>query len=121
MLSSQGQVRSLCGNELASFWEIQIRRYGKGVTIDRVILDRFEGELAVLELEAGLTIELPHAWLPRDAKEGDVLQVKTRRSSQVGAVSVRFSLDLEATAKRHEEALRLREAIMKGPKGDLDL
>ncbi|MGE5579239.1 MAG: DUF3006 domain-containing protein [Bacillota bacterium] len=37
-----------------------------------LIIDRFEGNLAVIEYE-GKTFTLPRALLPRDAKEGDVL------------------------------------------------
>ncbi len=38
-----------------------------------MILDRIEGETAILELESGACIKLPVSLLPKDAKEGDVL------------------------------------------------
>ena len=50
------------------------------------IIDRFEGDLAVLEGEAGELVH-PRADLPIDAKEGDVLTED-------------FMLDIEETAER---------------------
>ena len=38
------------------------------------IIDRFEGDLAVIEFE-GKTFTLPRALLPKEAKEGDVLKM----------------------------------------------
>lgn len=39
-----------------------------------LIIDRFEGEWAVVEFE-GKTFNLPRSLLPRDAKEGSVLRI----------------------------------------------
>ncbi len=61
----------------------------------QLIIDRFEGELAVCEYEKGKTLDLPTALLPANAKEGDVL---------------RLTVDREATEqlKNHAESLRKR-------------
>ena len=61
----------------------------------QLIIDRFEGEVAVCEYEKGKTLDLPTALLPADAKEGDVL---------------RLTVDREATEqqKNYAESLRKR-------------
>ena len=52
-----------------------------------MILDRIEGETAVLELKDGSYVKLPAVLLPADAKEGDVL---------------RLTVDSEATQARKQ-------------------
>lgn len=39
----------------------------------RFTIDRFEGELAIVELENKEIIEIPKAILPLEAKEGDII------------------------------------------------
>ncbi|TCU77300.1 DUF3006 family protein [Tissierella praeacuta] len=39
----------------------------------RFTIDRFEGELAIVELENREIIEIPKVILPIDAKEGDII------------------------------------------------
>lgn len=39
----------------------------------RFTIDRFEGELAIVELENREIIEIPKAILPMEAKEGDII------------------------------------------------
>lgn len=39
----------------------------------RIVIDRFEGELAVIELPNGNMINCPKAMLPYDVKEGDII------------------------------------------------
>lgn len=41
----------------------------------KIIIDRFEGELAVVELPNGNMINCPNAMLPDDAKEGDIISI----------------------------------------------
>lgn len=64
-------------------------------------LDRFEGDLAVLASEEGATIDVPRAWLPTDARPGDVLSVAFVRdddATRVLAEQTRAVLDeLKAT------------------------
>ena len=63
-----------------------------------MIIDRFEGEYAVLELreETGEVLykNLPASWLPDDAAEGDVV-VKTAEG---------YAIDTQETEKRRMEA-----------------
>ena len=42
----------------------------------RLIIDRFEGDFAVVELEDRSTIDIPKKLIPKGAKEGDVLVSK---------------------------------------------
>lgn len=55
----------------------------------KYIVDRFEGEFAVLEKEEGGTIDVPRSEIPK-AKEGDVVLFEN------GA----YSIDAEETKKR---------------------
>ena len=57
-----------------------------------IIVDRFEGNLAVCEEETK-TIEIPKADLPADAKEGDVLM-----KGNNGA----YEIDRETTKQRRK-------------------
>ena len=62
----------------------------------QLIIDRFEGELAVCEYEKGKTLDIPTALLPADAKEGDVL---------------RLTVDREATEQQKNDAESLRKRL----------
>ncbi len=42
----------------------------------RVIIDRFEGEYAVVELPNRIMYNIPRAILPPEAKEGDVIDIR---------------------------------------------
>ena len=41
----------------------------------RIIVDRFEGNSAVVELPNGKTIDCPKELLPSDAKEGSIINI----------------------------------------------
>ena len=41
----------------------------------RIIVDRFEGDFAVVELENGQMIDCPKALLPSNAKEGSIINI----------------------------------------------
>jgi len=60
----------------------------------KVIIDRFEGEMAVLELESGDNIDVPRSQIPSSASEGDVL-IKSSDDS--------FVIDKEETNKLRKE------------------
>ncbi|MCC8014048.1 MAG: DUF3006 domain-containing protein [Eubacterium sp.] len=42
----------------------------------KVIIDRFENDFAVVELEDLTTVNVPRAIIPADAKEGSVLSIR---------------------------------------------
>ena len=46
----------------------------------QAIIDRFEGEYAVLEIEAGKFVDLPRVLVP-DAAEGDVINITVDRAA----------------------------------------
>lgn len=85
----------------------------------RYTVESFEGEWAVLEVSVGETLNVPGAWLPKDAGEGDVLRVSLE--SGAGESAVRFTLDAEATQERRDSVRELREGLPKAPEGDLEL
>jgi len=42
----------------------------------KVIIDRFEGDFAIVELNDKTTTAIPAKVLPREAKEGDVIKIE---------------------------------------------
>ena len=49
----------------------------------KVIIDRFEGEFAVVEIDAGKFANLPRVLLPEDAKEGATIVISVDREETV--------------------------------------
>ncbi|MGB9887732.1 MAG: DUF3006 domain-containing protein [Moorellales bacterium] len=62
-----------------------------------LILDRFEGEFAVIEHD-GRTFDVRRELLPADAKEGDVLSIVIR-------------VDRKATAERRKKIQALADSL----------
>ena len=48
----------------------------------KFIVDRIEGDKAVLECENGTFVEMEVASLPKNLKEGDVIRFKAKRRRQ---------------------------------------
>ena len=67
-------------------------------------LDRFEGDVAVLASEAGVSIDVPRAWLPPGVKPGDVLTVS-------------FARDDAATRKLARDTKALQDELKAGDDG----
>lgn len=67
------------------------------------IIDRFEGEYAVVEMDEE-TISIPLCALPAEAKEGDVL-VKTETS---------YLVDAAETQARRERLIARRRRLLNG-------
>ncbi|HHU51468.1 MAG TPA: DUF3006 domain-containing protein [Firmicutes bacterium] len=44
-----------------------------------MIIDRFEGKFAIIELEKGKFLQIPREILPPEAREGDVITLKIDR------------------------------------------
>ena len=63
-----------------------------------VIIDRFEGDFAVVELPDGSFADLPRALVPAGAGEGSVLRIET---------------DAAETEKRRREAADLLGGLLK--------
>lgn len=45
----------------------------------RIIIDRFEGDFAVVELEDKSFVDMPLKLIPEGAKEGDILEIEINR------------------------------------------
>ncbi len=83
------------------------------------IVERFTGGGYVVLEHATDSVEVPAAWIPRDAREGDVL---TGELDRAGAESrLRFVIDPEAAKERRLKLLEKRARLKRGPKGDLNL
>lgn len=59
-----------------------------------LIIDRFEGDWAIVEMENRHTFNLPRFVLPPSSKAGDV-------------ISIQVSIDLELTKERTENSTRM--------------
>ena len=90
---------------------------------DRVetwIVDRFEGDRAVLERALHETLALPRTLLPADLREGDAVRVVVRTGG--GATTLSFSRDEAETRRRAAEARGLRDDLKgRDPGGDIRL
>lgn len=69
----------------------------------KYIIDRFEGEYAVCEIEAGKFIDIPKADIPKGAKEGDILS-KTDNGYRIEKV--------ETEAKKEEIKKRMNRLFV---------
>lgn len=73
------------------------------------IIDRFEGDWAILELPDKTTFNFPRSFLPKGAKEGDVLKFD-------------ISIDKEATKERREHMKNLLDELKSQDQGgDIEL
>lgn len=83
------------------------------------IVERFtNGGHIVLEHAAG-SFEIPAAWAPGDAREGDVLIGEIERNGPESRL--RLVIDPEATQERRSKLSEKRAKLKRGPKGDLNL
>ncbi|HHY27479.1 MAG TPA: DUF3006 domain-containing protein [Desulfitobacterium dehalogenans] len=65
------------------------------------IIDRFEGEFAVIEQEDRVTITIPRHALPREAKEGDALVL----------VNGEYQIDRSETVERRKRIEELSREL----------
>lgn len=87
----------------------------------RWIVDRFEGDVAVVEVDGERFLELPRWLLPSDAGEGDVIAVAVA-ADESGRRTVELRVDRDATERAREEAARLIEELRRrDPGGDVEL
>jgi hypothetical protein len=92
-----------------------------GPFVSRYTIDRFDGNnWVVLEDETARTFTVPRSWVPSGAREGDV--VKTLRAADdTSTTTIRFELDPEARDEQRANARARRNALPRGPKGDISL
>jgi hypothetical protein len=62
----------------------------------RVVIDRFEGKFAVMEMEDKQMVDMPRVLLPEGAKEGNVIEIRIAR---------------EETGKRKDEVEKMCEGL----------
>jgi hypothetical protein len=67
----------------------------------KVIIDRFEGDLAVCEKEDGTFMDIPSQSLPSGAKEGDILLINGDH----------ISVDKSGTQERRNKINKLMEDL----------
>ena len=72
----------------------------------KFIVDRFEGNKAVLECENGETAVFERKALPKNIKEGDVLEIT------LGAKSVKVRVTQVKEVVRKEDADTMYEAVV---------
>ncbi|MGG3278774.1 DUF3006 domain-containing protein [Paenibacillus solani] len=65
------------------------------------VIDRFENDIAVVEVEDGHTLDYPKHLLPIDAEVGDVVNIDGNR----------FTVDKEETKKRRIEIGNLMDEL----------
>jgi hypothetical protein len=96
-------------------------RHRRRDIVPQYTIDRFEGrDWAVLEDEGVRTFAVPRTWLPSSAGEGDVLKLSSTVDGE-NASTVRFELDSAARDERLAKARAQRDALPRGPKGDISL
>jgi hypothetical protein len=87
-------------------------------------IDSMENGVARLEPPQGRRMYLPAAWLPADARENDLLRLRSERDGD--SSTLRFERDVEATeaALQHsrDQVERIRRASReRDPGGDIAL
>jgi len=88
--------------------------------VEHLVVDRFEGGVAVLVGDDETTMEVDRSLLPRGARAGAVLRV--RRDGQGELLWSEAAVDEEATAARLTEAEEILEELRRrDPGGDVVL
>jgi hypothetical protein len=86
----------------------------------RLIVDRVEGDLVVVELQDGRTLELPRWMLPPELREGDV--VAARPASAEGIWRLETWVDAEETQRRRASVKETVQRLSaRDPGGDIEL
>ncbi len=88
--------------------------------IHQLIVDRHEGDLAVVEVDGKAFLDLPRWLLPRAARGDDVLAVTVEAESDRAVITVVRDADATARAKA-EAAEAVQRLKRKDPGGDLRL
>lgn len=87
----------------------------------RLVVDRFEGDLVVVEVDGDRFLDLPRWLLPSGLREGDVVTAQVE-GGEGGERRVTFSLDRAATEAARQEAQALLTRLRRrDPGGDIQL
>lgn len=84
-------------------------------------VDRREGTWLVLEDESGGMFHVPMAWMPAEAREGDVVRVTAQAGDARPLSNLRLELAPELREARRREATTQRQKLRRGPGGDVSL
>ena len=84
------------------------------------IVDRFEGEWAVVEREGGATFNLPRDLLPNGTKEGDVLRIALSGRGDQQIWTLQRDSD-ETERRRKALGQQVEELRARDPGGDITL
>lgn len=87
----------------------------------RLVVDRFEGDLVVVEVDGERFLDLPRWLLPDDVREDDVLVVG-RCMHADGTLTLEVRVDPEAAERTRAEVRAVVERLRhRDPGGDLTL
>jgi len=85
----------------------------------RFIVDHIEGDLVVVQVEGGPVLDLPLMMMPAGVKSGDVIVGSVLHQS-ADAVTLRLTIDRDASASRAAEAIARVERLRRmDPGGDI--
>lgn len=85
-----------------------------------LVVDRFEGEVVVVEIDGSGTVDLPRWMLPAELREGDV--VLARIEGARDRRTVECTVDAEETKRRRDRAGETVERLRaRDPGGDITL
>ncbi len=88
--------------------------------IHQLIVDRHEGDLAVVEVDGKTFLDLPRWLLPRAARGDDVLAATVEADADRAVITI--VRDADATARARAEAAEAVQRLKrKDPGGDLRL
>lgn len=83
------------------------------------VVDRFEGDVAILESDARSPVEVPRSALPQGAKEGDAMNVVRATDNPQDWT---FALDPVETERRLRETESILDELKhRDPGGDIQL
>lgn len=86
----------------------------------RYVIDRLEdGDWAVLESPDGTMLDIPIAWLPTDATEGDLVQATPDTGAATSTVT--FTRDTDATESRRARMQKRRDQLSSQSDGPISL
>jgi DUF3006 family protein len=86
----------------------------------QLIIDRYEGDLAVVEVDGRGFVDLPRWLLPAGARPDDVLAVTVEAGPERATISI--ARDPEATARARDAAqAAVRRLKRRDPGGDVTL
>lgn len=96
------------------------RAEGGGGSPPGMVVDRIEGDFAVVELTGGPTLDLPLWMLPDGVREGDV--IRTRLADLAGVRRIDLEIDRAETDRRRALAAEsLSRLQSRDPGGDIVL